>query len=324
MIDLHTFLTSVQKKRHLTNKRLLLFHGTVYSGSFFSYLIHYLRQQQLWPLVEMLDLNDIGLDKLFAKIETSFLGMSGLYWVKNVDQLKSKDRTFLLKYLSEYAGNNTIALWIGKNSISGLKDKFALVQIPDWCDQRLFTLWSQFFCTESRLCKKFVEVIFKKQRRLSLDEACLLLHYLDILGSVAIEFVDQQLDDLLSTQRSFFALSEHFFCKNATSFYQERLRIGQKYPDLFWLSFWTEQIWRAYYSVLFMKRKQFALAKKAAYRLPFSFLQNRWQTYSLTELRNVYQYLYSLDFKLKNGAAKGELDLFYTRFFLKRFLKIGL
>ena len=68
-----------------------------------------------------------------------------------------------------------------------------------------------------------------------------------------------------------------------------------------------------------MKQKKQAEAKKAQYKLPFSFINRDWHMYSLDELRNAHDCLTKIDFQLKNGASDIGLEYFYTQFFDNKF-----
>ena len=68
-----------------------------------------------------------------------------------------------------------------------------------------------------------------------------------------------------------------------------------------------------------MKQKKYAEAKKAQYKLPFSFINRDWSAYSLTTLRNAHHFLTNIDFRLKNGGSEIALEHFYTRFFENSF-----
>jgi len=95
--------------------------------------------------------------------------------------------------------------------------------------------------------------------------------------------------------------------------------MSDAYLPPFWANFWADQIWRAYVFCDLMKQKKYAEAKKAQYKLPFSFVNRDWSSYSATELRNAHHFLSNLDFKLKNGASEIGLEYFYLQFFNSKF-----
>jgi hypothetical protein len=68
-----------------------------------------------------------------------------------------------------------------------------------------------------------------------------------------------------------------------------------------------------------MKQKKYTEAKKAQYKLPFSFINRDWSKYTLVELRNAHHFLSTLDFQLKNGFSEIGLEHFYTQFFDGKF-----
>jgi hypothetical protein len=44
-----------------------------------------------------------------------------------------------------------------------------------------------------------------------------------------------------------------------------------------------------------------------------------WSLLKLDELQKAYQFLYTLDYRLKNGGSNAALELFYGMFFESRF-----
>jgi hypothetical protein len=68
-----------------------------------------------------------------------------------------------------------------------------------------------------------------------------------------------------------------------------------------------------------MRQKKHADAKKAQYKLSFSFINRDWSSYKLEELSNAHHFLSKLDFQLKNGAGEIGLEHFYVQFFENKF-----
>jgi hypothetical protein len=68
-----------------------------------------------------------------------------------------------------------------------------------------------------------------------------------------------------------------------------------------------------------MQQKKVVEAKKAQYKLPFSFINRDWSSYSLDELRDAHHCLATLDYQLKNGSSDIGLEYFYTKFFDHKF-----
>ena len=99
------------------------------------------------------------------------------------------------------------------------------------------------------------------------------MHYAKVLGANTDYFISAWLEKIITPERSLFTLSTYFFAKKAQLFFAEWKNIFGQYSEQFWIAFWSEQLWRAHHYVDYSKAKQFALAKKIGYRLPFTFMQ---------------------------------------------------
>ena len=106
---------------------------------------------------------------------------------------------------------------------------------------------------------------------LSLDSVCLLAHYELVLGKNTDDFFAQWITRIIDPASSLFVLSQHFFGKKTKPFFRQWATVSDQYMPTFWASFWADQIWRAYVYCDLMKQKKYADAKKAQYKLPFSF-----------------------------------------------------
>ena len=84
---------------------------------------------------------------------------------------------------------------------------------------------------------------------------------------------------------------------------------------MFWIAFWTNKLFRAYYFIQFFKKKDFAQARSISYGLPFMFVKRDWQNFSLDQLSKYHDFLYTSDFKFKTGSTFYSLDLFYLNHF---------
>ena len=154
---------------------------------------------------------------------------------------------------------------------------------------------------------------------LSLDSACLLAHYEVVVGKGVADFFSQWGLQIMEPASSLFTLSQHLFGKKRSPFFRQWAAIAPLYMPAFWASFWADQIWRAYIFCDLMKKQKYTESKKAQYKLPFSFINRDWKSYSATELRNAHQLLSTMDFQLKNGGSEIGLEHFYGKFFDNKF-----
>ena len=109
------------------------------------------------------------------------------------------------------------------------------------------------------------------------------------------------LDRIVAPDYSLFMLSTFFFGKKKKSFFALWLGVKDLYPEAFWTSYWSEQIFRAYGYSQYAKRQDFTKAKKIGYRLPFSFIQKDWRSVEQSALVKAHQSIYSADWHAKNS-----------------------
>ena len=259
----------------------------------------------------------------YTTLSTSFLGMSASYWLKNITELDAKGQAALLAFLFSYQGPHQIFFFMPELEVQSFNDAWVPVELPFAIEHTVFV----------RLCASFGKPLSPKSRQLSLrvwakhkvvplETACILMQYLAVLGSSDDASVLQLLNNLVDTKSSLFTLSGHFFAKQPEPFFNYWKVVASEYQEIFWISFWTEQVWRAHYVVKNMKEKQPLDAKKIGFRLPFSFLQRDWRLVSQIELQRAHQFLYEADFQLKNGGSGFCLEMFFANFMSGAFAKI--
>lgn len=170
---------------------------------------------------------------------------------------------------------------------------------------------------DASVYKTFALLLFKKYKTISLDTACLVLQYVQVLGSAQRDFMNEWLDALIVPQQSLFLLSQYFFARQPTSFFVQWSKLVDAYSPQFWCVFWSEQLWRAYHYVYLTRQGNISTAREAGFRLPFSFLRKDWRTLPLNNIKKAHERMYEIDFSLKNGGDSGVFDLFYSQFFIE-------
>jgi len=299
------------------------FIGTEYPFLFFMQLRK--RMQGVGLAVELLDASVLSIDDIKIKLETQFLGQSCVYMISSLDQESS-----LLSYIAQYQGPHTIVVYgtpeqrelfesksLQSSSGSVAKElvaKSLIVDLPDSVDKALFTQmagWFDLVITPG--IERFIGELFKRCDTLAFEQACMLMHYVP-LGVYEPLFFEQWLEVIITPAQSMFNLSQHLFQKNGDKFFLQWKAMADTYSAPFWVSFWSEQLWRASMLVFLNRQKKYTDARKIAFRLPFSFINRDWQGYSFHELAAAHDFMYRLDWRLKNGGSDLGLDLFYARF----------
>lgn len=250
-----------------------------------------------------------------AQLETSFLGQQSVYWLRNLSDESAQETRSWIGYLQEYAGPHTI-LFFAPESLLPSKHSFHTISVPDAVDAPLFELLLTIIATMSEHnAHNFAKKAIARYRTISLDQAYLIAHYVQLSGRSINEFIHEWLDKLLVADASLFALSTAFFAHNTQNFFLLWSQLEHLYSPQFWVSFWSEQLWRAYWFVRFMEAGDNLEAKKISYRLPFSFMQKDWRRYDAEQLKKFHAQIYAADFQLKNNSGSFSLDVMYGNFF---------
>ena len=268
-------------------------------------------------VIETIDLAHVDSAQAQSMLQTSFLGMRVCYWLQNINELDEKKQKFWLGYVQQYTGPHTLIFYTNDQEFVLPRSKnLVLIMVPESLDEKagilLFQSLNQKGVTVqwAPLCAR----LFKKFDTLSLESACLLMYYIRLLGAHVDAFLDQWLNKILMPEQSLFTLSTYFFAKKNTLFFKQWSAIQHDYAEVFWVSYWSEQSWRAYHFVNLMRSNNVAEAKKIGTRLPFSFMQKDWRLHSLEQLQALHNDIYAVDYALKNGASCSSLDVVYSKF----------
>lgn len=315
-MTLNTFLEQLQSPNFFTGTSRIIFTGTDYPILLFSAIIE--RIKKIYPNgCRMLDVSEQDFAATVSNLEMSFLGAKTIFWLRNIDDLDEKTKKKLISYISHYSGPNGIICF--SQQVPAGWAEIVTVILPTKIDKNQYIQLLDY--EQPGLARKYQSVIteiFKRIESLSLDQVYSTMRYLALVGTSHDLFTKTWLDSIIIPEKSLFTLSQHFFAKDARNFFVAWAHMHEEYQDTFWITFWSEQIWRACNVVRYMQNKQFAQAKSMAYRLPFSFVQRDWKKYSTAELQRVHHALYQRDYNLKNGT-EAMLEIFYSNFMLDRF-----
>lgn len=293
---------------------VIAFQAEAYPAAFFAQMIALLKSK---TVVASLDLEQQKLGEIKAQLETSFLGSRMIYWVKNSHDLDAAGKKAWDGYVKTYTGPHCIAYASEKVSSKLTSEHAILVELPEYVDATLYsTLYSAFYPL-APVDQSFVIKIFSISPKVSLDKACQLMAYQPLLGARSEAFFKEWLSKLIAPEKSLFTLSQYLFAKQPKMFLEQWKAIKNDFPDEFWTVYWSEQIWQATLFVTRARSQGIAEAKKAAYRLPFSFINKDWQKYSHESLVQSHQFLTKLDYNLKNSAGTHGLELWFQKFMSK-------
>jgi hypothetical protein len=310
-MTLSTFFESVHHKKQLPHGNLFSFFGKEFPILFFNHVLSYLRKNN----VPIESFNCLGIDSAAIKALLSTMSFTGstVYWLENFHTLPTKKQQELFEYIRSYTGPHCIMLFSDTVSYEHS------ITLPETIPARDFGT-VRFLVNESTHdVSSFLRQLSQATDQFSLDAACLFAHYEIVLGKVATEFFTQWVPQLIEPTHSLFLLSQYLLGKKDKLFFRQWATMSELYLPPFWAIFWADQLWRAYVFCDLMKNKKYAEAKKAQYKLPFSFINRDWSSYNATELSNAHHFLTTLDFQLKNGSSEIGLEHFYIQFFSKAF-----
>lgn len=312
-------LSDFQNLMH--EKSILLFNAKEYPALFFSYFLQKLKSSVSITIINV-NLLEKDFNELKPQLEMSFLGRKSFYWLGNLSLLNEKKIKEIFDYLNSYNGPNQIGLSIeneldltGKHKLN--EDKFVIVNCNTLSTVEHLQIFLNFLDVKLEIALPYFEKSFKTLNVITLDQAFILTYYIKLVGKKSNDFLDSWFDKVFVTEQSLFTLSKFLFAKDVKQFFYYWNVISPNYQPIFWVTFWSEQLFRAYWYVKFMNEGSIIQAKQIAYRLPFSFIQYDWKKCSIDKLKEAHQLIYDIDYSLKNGGTELSLDLLYANFFEK-------
>ncbi len=249
----------------------------------------------------------VDFDKFKSILSISFLGNSSIHLV-NLSTLSATKKKPFIDYLKSYNGPNSIMIFTDE-----IKDFNSVIDLDVEKNTDPNSIFKFLNIFEKNSLKPILDKLILKD--LSVDELLILYYYSTCLGSQRESFELKWLGKIIKSNSSLFDLSSHFFSKNRKKFFQLWTKVEGLYSDMFWISFWSEQIYRAHFYIMSRKNNDLDNAKRISYKLPFSFMQKDWRFIDCKALSEAHNDIYKLDYFLKNGTSNISLDLFYTRYF---------
>lgn len=306
-MDFNTALKNITTPSWIAQHRVIIFTGTKeYPILFFSLLMQHLRKQQMPPVRSVHESENYS--NIIHRFESSFLGMSSVYWLGDMQAYDQAIREKLTAYIQTYQGPNVLMVFM--DSYSGKTSKYvAHIEIPALITKKHM----QELCTlfgNGRVRTAPDLGVYEKQ--LTVDRVCLLIQYLSVVGSGVHDFNEQWLGYVIVPEQSLFTLSQYFFARDGMRFFKQWAVVKENYAAPFWISFWSEQLWRASLFIQLSEQHNFAEAKRISYKLPFSFIQRDWKNVTARELKRAHDVLYQCDYGIKNGGDESVLEMFYA------------
>lgn len=327
-IKLLNFIQQIKKSGNInitTNNKPICFIGKDNPFMFLSHLFLQLKKDNILPgPYKNLIFESTDKSELHSSLTQTFLGQTYFYWLGNCT-IKANDKKGInfLTLLSSYKGPHFVGLYLDKVKADKIikKNNFQIIEIEEEFDENYIKIIIDFFQIKLTAKKQvFLDnFIYQNGKDLSLDSILMLLNYIDLIKLDKNGKTINYLSIVLGQETvSLNLLSKHFFENNPKELFKTWAKVQEKFSDVFWIAFWSEKIYRAYFVVHFLKNKNFSMAKSMSFGLPYSFFNKEWKKNSLKRLSNYYNFLYTNDFKVKTGSSFYFIDLFYLKHFSKK------
>jgi hypothetical protein len=310
------FLQSVSQPDFWTSSKIYCFTGSEFCSLFFNKIFNFLEQNQKLPYPKKSLSSENLKNEYHSYLEQSILGNYNFYWLGNLSE-QSKN-TKLLNYLFNYQGCHTIAFFV-PNDFKNLKLSDNAVQIEIDSNINISDVKAIVTLFNPKISDKkiaLIDKIFGINSDIDIDSACMLINYFELINvNSSMDESCSYLCKIFGVQPVLSQLSNAFWTKNSKDFFKIWQKIEPNYPEVFWVIFWSEQIWKAYHTISFLNQKNFVKAKQMSYGLPFSFISRDFKNFKPASLVSLYENLYEIDFAIKNGSTFYSLDLFYLNHF---------
>jgi len=297
---------------------VIIFQSEKYMPIFFMHIFDLLKRSNF--SVKVIDIQSHE-NVWKSQLETSFLGFECLYWLGDVSILKTQQQHDIMKYIASYQGPHRLLLFCDNKIEFVKKHHMLVIKIQD----KIFIDDSKKLLIKSKGKESFGFQIFLQQlyackKSFSIDELCLLHKYQYLITSDNQEFYTTWIPRLIIPDTSLFLLSQLLFEKEASKFFILWLKMKPLYADMFWISFWSDQLYKSYFFIYFTNIGNYGALKQVSYGLSFVFMKQSYKQYQLDELIHFHTALYFVDTALKNGGHSYQIDQLFIDFFIGKFI----
>jgi hypothetical protein len=233
----------------------------------------------------------------------SFLGQGKYYWLGCMDDYTAKKKQEVLNYLLNYQGPHTVGIFIENDTASKInKNNLNLIDLS-LADLPTFASVLPWLSGEK---KQYIK------KPSSVDQAVLWQEY----NYLVKENINNLLEEwpLQQTDESFFNLAKYFFKKDSKNFFSLLHKLQDSYNGQFYISYFTDQLFRAIFYCYYRQNNMLEQAKAISYKLPYNLLQNEWQNLDTNNLKLKLIELYEIDFQIKNGGSTYLLDSWFLSY----------
>ena len=243
----------------------------------------------------------------------SFLGQNTFYWLHELG-VDSKIRQQIYKYLASYQGPHHILIFVSHDDVLP-ENTSPIISLDFKVNKEIQSLVKLFpGVNQFRIIKFIKNVQDHFNTQFTLDQLCILMQYGSLVRDLD-EFDLSWIHQVINIEQSLFELSKHFLFRDSAAFYKSWILVKSAYSEQFWVAFFSEQLFRAYWFAVYQKTGDFRLAKQIGFRLPFDFMKIGWRYIDPNLLKSAHHFLYQVDYQLKNGGSELWFENFLNKFF---------
>ncbi len=251
------------------------------------------------------------------QLSLSFLPASSFYWFGDLAETDATTRKLFLAALLKYEGTAHLGFFSPTAATKVGPRCWSVHLDPVVNKKECYELWT--FLLKKKIGSGWAEslgsALLQERQTVGLDLLCLIAEYSRFIGSDLQFFIEEWLPQLIEGEESLFQLASAFFCMSMNDFFYLWDRIASRYNDHFWIVFWSDQFFRAYWFKKSIEdKKDTATIQRLSVRLPFSFIRKDHSNMTSELLRITHNALALLDWHSKNGSSFS-LDLFYRQWF---------
>jgi len=304
LLDINTF-TSYQD-------HVIYFTANTYPFNFFKLFFNFLNKQHRIKTTNLFINNLAEWQACLPNLEMSFLGQKSYYW-----RLDAKNKQAIYKYLANYQGPHTILIFVNSDDLNSNQKNIINLELKT--NKELASLVRLLPGANYLRITNFIKQVQDKLGvQLNIDQFCILIQY-GLLVRDLDEFDLKWVYQVIDLEQSLFDLSKHFLFRDSAAFYKSWATVSTTYPEQFWITFFSEQLFRAHWFIVYQKEQNFRLAKQIGFRLSFNFMKNGWRYLDPNLLLKAHDFLYQADYQIKNGGSELWLEAFFNKFFKSDF-----
>ena len=308
LLDINTF-TSYQD-------HVIYFTANTYPFNFFKLFFNFLNKQHRIKTTNLFINNLAEWQACLPNLEMSFLGQKSYYWLHELG-LDAKNKQAIYKYLANYQGPHTILIFVNSDDLNSNQKNIINLELKT--NKELASLVRLLPGANYLRITNFIKQVQDKLGvQLNIDQFCILIQY-GLLVRDLDEFDLKWVYQVIDLEQSLFDLSKHFLFRDSAAFYKSWATVSTTYPEQFWITFFSEQLFRAHWFIVYQKEQNFRLAKQIGFRLSFNFMKNGWRYLDPNLLLKAHDFLYQADYQIKNGGSELWLEAFFNKFFKSDF-----